>query len=181
MLPILLLELLVVVQRHHQHSSNFLSQQISPGAVVPSTPSPVSVSVSISHLHQQPPPTSLPPYQQSLSPSLTADDVSQAFSDDSCVFMPEYEQLTGPNTPATTSAHGGASSSSSAAGAWGGPEPYYSTVKTEDLGLRSLTACSLEASLPGYTTTTTSNASTSNFGCKMEMDATSDCALSSSS
>ena len=174
-----------IVSNHHHHNSsnnnntnnNFVPQQSSPGSVVPSTPSPPAVSHlhhHHQHQHHQQPVQQLQGYQQSLSPSLTVDDVSQAFSDDSCVFMPEYEQLGIATTaPATTSTSGGG-------GAWG-QEPYYTTVKTEDLGLSTLTACSLEASLPGFTssaTTTATAAATSSsssssaaldMGCKMEL------------
>ena len=111
-------------------NSTLLLQQTSPGPVVPTAVSPVQQNF------QQP----------VLSPSLTVDEVSQALSDDSCVFMPEFETLAA-STAATTTSQGGQ---------WG-QGPFYSTVKTEDLTLCSLTACSAEANLPGFTSTTTSS------------------------
>eukprot|EP00916_Digyalum_oweni_P000703 GHVL01001343.1.p1 GENE.GHVL01001343.1~~GHVL01001343.1.p1 ORF type:complete len:394 (+),score=35.58 GHVL01001343.1:256-1437(+) len=135
------------------NNSRFIPQRTSPGPVVPSTPSPVSHHLPYHHHQQQ---QQQQHYQQSLSPSLTVDDVSQALSDDSCVFMPEYEQP-------------GRGQSGAGASGWG-PEGYgYSTVKTEDLGLNSLTACSLEASLPGFTSNPSSASSMA--GCKMEYEA----------
>lgn len=127
-----------------------------------SLPSQVPVTTTPSRHHrqqpqqqqqQQPAPQQLQGYpQSSLSPSLTVDDVSQALSDDSCVFMPEYEQL----PPAITSA----STSSGGWGAGAAGDAFFSTVKTEDLGL---TACSLEANLPGYTPTHTPTTSSPSF------------------
>lgn len=110
------------------------------------------------HLHQQPPAAQqLQGYHQQLSPSLTTDDVSQALSDDSCVFMPEYEQL------AISTAH-----TTTTSGGWGA-EPFYSTVKTEDL---ELTACSLEATLPGFSTSAASSMpEASGEDCKMDVSA----------
>lgn len=147
-------------------ASDFVHQQASPGPVVPSTPSPVSHHQHQHHHHHQQPLTS---YQSALSPSLTADDGSQAFSDDSCVFMPEYDQLANVISSAahttTTSQAGG---QSGVAGAWGSGESFFSTVKTEDMGI---TAC-MEATLPGFTSTSTpASTSYSDVGCKMEYEA----------
>jgi hypothetical protein len=145
--------------------SHFAPQPQSPSSVVPTTPSPVSSLHHHHHPHhhshsQQQQQRShhqqhLQNYQEVLSPSLIAEDVSQALSDDSCVFIPDYDMPI-----ATTTAP------SSVSGGWG-----YTTVKQEDMGLASLTACSLEASLPGFTstiTTASTSSSSSNFPMKME-------------
>lgn len=93
---------------------------------------------------------SLPNLQPS-SPSQVAmpadGEVGSTFGQD--VLMPEFHSQVAVSAPATsTSQEGG--------GNWG--QPFYTTVKVEDL--TSLTACSLEASLPGFNSSV----------CKSELD-----------
>lgn len=177
---------LAEIERHsgpgHSRSDGvrFVPQQHSPVSVVPTTPSPMSQLHHNHHQqqqlhqqqHQQQQQQHLQGYQQALSPSLTVDEVSQAFSDDSCVFLPEYDLSISANDSAPSAVSGG----------WGAVhEPFYTTVKREDLGLASMTACSLEANLPGFVAATasssssTSAATTSNtplsIDTKMEVDA----------
>lgn len=141
-----------IERRAGPSSSGFVSQ---PSGPVPVT-SPSGHHHDHRHHHGRQRQQHHQGYQQSLSPSLTSDEVSQALSDDSCVFMPEYEQL-----PVTMTVP---SSTSTSGATWGAPDTFFtSTVKTEDLGL---TACSLEASLPGFTPTShthTSTASSSSY------------------
>ncbi|XP_076449759.1 uncharacterized protein LOC143286076 [Babylonia areolata] len=93
------------------------------------------------------------PLQTSPAPSLTAGDGVGSAAINQDVLMPEYPSLVAMTSPANTATpkEGGVD--------WG-QAPYFSTVKTEDLS--TLTACSLEASLPGFTPSTTTAV------CKME-------------
>eukprot|EP00745_Piridium_sociabile_P027182 TRINITY_DN4378_c0_g1_i2.p2 TRINITY_DN4378_c0_g1~~TRINITY_DN4378_c0_g1_i2.p2 ORF type:complete len:348 (-),score=68.81 TRINITY_DN4378_c0_g1_i2:650-1693(-) len=77
---------------------------------------------------------------------------------DQDLLMPEFNHG---SVPVSTSI---AATSLSQEGTWGGGQassPFFTTVKTEDVTLSTLTACSLEASLPGFT-------STSSAVCKSE-------------
>ncbi|KAL8589913.1 hypothetical protein ACOMHN_024000 [Nucella lapillus] len=68
------------------------------------------------------------------------------------VLMPEYHSLVAmATTPSTTTNPNPTTSQEE----WGASTFSFSTVKTEDLSLSSLTACSLEASLPGFTASAT--------------------------
>lgn len=79
----------------------------------------------------------------SAAAAVTRPTVSEVF--DQGILMPEFNHGA-TSAPATTSA------ATSQEGDWAGQaSPFYSTVKTEDLTLSTLTACSLEASLPGFT------------------------------
>lgn len=81
---------------------------------------------------------------------LPADQLNSTFPQD--ILMPEYHSLvamaTTPSSSTTTT------TATTAQDGWGATQAF-STVKTEDLSLSSLPACSLEASLPGFTASTT--------------------------